>query len=134
MFDIETPQLVFDTHCHGPTGSFSGYIFGYYEMDAKDVRELFFSHIVEAQMFAIARGAALLMNPKSKPDRMTILDFMLNMQDDSWLPLSHTDTLATRDEYNFNQRERRKRAKARVAAGLSPYPKVYKKRVRGGEL
>lgn len=93
MYDITQPHLVFDTHCHGESGSFTGYIFKYFERDVSKPRELFFSHFAEAQVFAIQKEAILLMNPKAAPTRVGILDFLYTLtEDDSFLGMAAART------------------------------------------
>ena len=81
MFDIAEPVLVFDTQCHTRGGTIEGFIFGFYEPHAFKVRELYFATIIEAQLFAYGKRAALVMDANRTPARFTVLDFMLAAQE-----------------------------------------------------
>lgn len=104
MFDISGPVLVFDTHCHGFNNEFTGYIFALYEMEFSKPRELFFSHIAEAQVFALNRGAALFMNPACKPERLAASMYLRAYVDDP--------NVASMSTNARNMAERRRKKKA----------------------
>lgn len=80
MYDISKPYLVFDTHCLSRHNTHTGYIFRYYEPYVDKVREYFFAHIAEAQVFAIYRAAVLVMNPKAAPRRSRIDEQQMSLE------------------------------------------------------
>lgn len=84
MFDIQDPFLVFETHCVDIFDIFTGYIFRWYEPNETEPRELFFSHIIEAQLYAKARCAVFSMHPGSHPRRVTVEDFLRNHESESF--------------------------------------------------
>lgn len=84
MFDISEPALVFDTQTLHPILEYhTGYIFKYYEFHFHKPREMFFTHIYEAQVFALYRGAKLELNPDLKPGIVTAQEYTLSGQDES---------------------------------------------------
>lgn len=97
MFDVSQPVLVFDTHCHGFNNEFTGYIFALYELEYSKPRELFFSHIAEAQVFALNRGAVLFMNPACKPERLAASMYLRAYVDDPNVASMSANARATAD-------------------------------------
>jgi hypothetical protein len=81
MFDVGGPTLVFVTQTHHPIlEHHTGYIFALYEMTMHKPRELFFSHVAEAQVYALHKGASLHMDPRAAPERLTALDYLLSAE------------------------------------------------------
>lgn len=99
MYDCNGPCLVFVTQTFHPLlNSHSGYIFAEYDFLYTKPRELFFSTIAEAQIYALKRGTqltdareslevrgmALHMHPDAKPERISSLAYLTNFDlDDS---------------------------------------------------
>lgn len=79
MFDISKPLLVFDRPAFGEIGTrCRGYIFRLYEFHFRRHKELFFSHVGEARMFALRYGADYSMDPTNQPDIVTALEYVMN--------------------------------------------------------
>ena len=100
MYDCNGPCLVFVTQTFHPIlNSHSGYIFAEYDFLYAKPRELFFSTIAEAQVYALKRtanqqgeggenrgirGMALHMHPDAAPQRISSLSYLTNFDlDDS---------------------------------------------------
>lgn len=99
MYNIERPYLVFDRPCYTPlTDSFYGWGFNLYEWNADKPRGLFFSHISEAVMFARRLGAMFSMDPRSAPDRVTALEYVLSRQDEADYPVPPEDGRANNNK------------------------------------
>lgn len=82
MFDCGGPTLVFVTQTlHPVLEHHTGYIFGYYDIHFRKVKEMFFQHIAEAQVFALYRGARFEMDPSRKPDTVTAVDYILSAEE-----------------------------------------------------
>lgn len=92
MYNIDRPYLVFDGPCYTPAANlFYGWGFNLYEWNADKPRGLFFSHISEAVMFARRLGAMFSIDPRSAPDRVTALEYVLSRQDEADYPVPPED-------------------------------------------
>jgi hypothetical protein len=81
MFDCNGPLLVLNTPTYHPVlEHHTGYIFDYYEFHFYKPREMFFSHIFEAQVFALYRKARLELDPAQKPETVTAVDYILSAE------------------------------------------------------
>lgn len=142
MYDCNGPMLVFvEQTLHPILGIHTGYIFAEYDVTYEEPRELFFSHIWEAQVYALNRsvwhdtrryagrasdvvihselelhqGMQLIMDPRAKPDRLTSLAYLFNYAETDGSEFDdHSDAYV----YDHNvksakNREYRARAKAR---------------------
>lgn len=84
MYDCSGPTLVFVTQTHNPvTEQHTGYIFALFDVHFHKPRELFFSHIAEAHIFALRLDAVLHMDEEAAPGVVTALDYAVNGEDES---------------------------------------------------
>ena len=76
MYDCAGPLMVLATPTYHPVlEHHTGYIFAYYEPHLYKPRELFFTHIFEAQVFALYRNARLSLISEDAP-QTTVRAFM----------------------------------------------------------